>query len=230
MHLKTNKSSRSDGDLTRNKIKKVAQQLFATRGINGVSVKDITEASEQKNKASLHYHFGSKEQLISELLIDGAQKIDEKRQELLHQMLKEKNTLSVRMVLEALIYPVNDMIDHEASESTYIRFVADLQLNHRKLLRDILGNKWNSGYRRCLTHLKQLSPDIPNPILEQRLSMIGIYSNAIFAAKEASLQSLDKSNRFWSRSFTIENIIDTLESILTNPISVKTQNLLSDLK
>ena len=226
MRLKTSKASRSDGDLTRIKMKQAAQKLFATRGVNGVSIKDITDASEQKNKASLYYHFGSKESLIAELLIDGAQKIDANRQQLLDQLLSQKKSPTIRMFLEALIYPVNEIIDSDTNGSTYIRFVADLQLNNRQIMREILGNKWTTGSRRCLKHIQELSQDIPTSILEQRLSMIGIYSNAMFATKEASIEASDKSNRFWSHPYTIENIIDTLESMLTAPTSQHTKKLL----
>jgi AcrR family transcriptional regulator len=226
MNLKSSRVNRSDGDLTRIKIKQVAQKLFATKGVNGVSIKDIIDASEQKNKASIYYHFGNKESLIAELLIDGAQKIDANRQQFLDKLLSEKKPLTIRKLLEALIYPVNEIIDSDSDGSTYIRFFSDLQLNNRQLMRDILGNKWNTGYRRCLKHLEELSQGIPTPILEQRLSMIGIYSNAIFATKEAAIEASDKSNRFWSHPYTIENIIDTLESMLSAPISTQTKKLM----
>ena len=58
-------------------MKAVAQRLFAQHGIDGVTVADIVAAAGQRNKASLQYHFGSKDELIGELLVDGAQKAGE---------------------------------------------------------------------------------------------------------------------------------------------------------
>ena len=63
---------RADGAETRRRIKVVAQRLFAERGIDGVSVQEILGAAGQRNRASLQYHFGSKEALIAELVVDGA--------------------------------------------------------------------------------------------------------------------------------------------------------------
>ena len=52
------------GDDTRNAIKQAAQRLFATRGIDGVSVREIASAANQRNSGSVHYYFGTKEALV----------------------------------------------------------------------------------------------------------------------------------------------------------------------
>jgi hypothetical protein len=54
--------------------------------------------------------------------------------------------------------------------------------------------------------------ELPAPLLDQRMSLIGIYANAIFAAKEAAMD-LPQPNRFWEPRYTIENIIDTLQAV-----------------
>ncbi len=43
-----------------------AEQLFAEHGVDGTSIRDLTTAA-QSNLASVHYHFGSKEHLYTEL-------------------------------------------------------------------------------------------------------------------------------------------------------------------
>ena len=97
--MKKERKVRTDGDLTRARLKKAAQRLFALKGIHGASIKDIIDLADQKNKASLQYHFGSKEALIAELVLDGAKTIDARRKQLL---LKIEDELSVRKILEAL--------------------------------------------------------------------------------------------------------------------------------
>ena len=64
---------------TRERIKKTAITLFAQRGIDGVAVRDIVLSSGQRNAASLHYYFGTKEALVRELVLDGATRINERR-------------------------------------------------------------------------------------------------------------------------------------------------------
>ena len=60
-------------------LKAVALRLFAERGPDGVTVRQIAEHAGQKNHAAVGYHFGSKEALIRELIIDGARAMDVRR-------------------------------------------------------------------------------------------------------------------------------------------------------
>src|SRR3954452_22165882 len=51
----------------------------------------------------------------------------------------------------------------------------------RAMLRSGLNNKWNGGYIACLANLKSLLSDMPEPLIDQRLSILGIYANAILS-------------------------------------------------
>ncbi len=55
-----------------------AEQLFAERGFEAVSVRDITKQS-QANVAAVNYHFGSREQLIALAIARYLQPISEER-------------------------------------------------------------------------------------------------------------------------------------------------------
>ena len=224
--MSTTRIPRADGKETRRVLKTVAQRLFAMHGVGGVSIRDIVVAAGQRNNASLHYHFGSKEALIGELLIDGARLIDANRQALLDAIEASGEPATVRAVLEALVQPVNRMTEDVERGNTYIRFIADLQLNHRTFFRATLGSRWNAGYRRCVKMLRELLVAIPAPLLEQRISMMGIYANAIFAAKEAAMDEGRAPNRFWTPVHTLENIIDTLQAVLESAPSTTTLTLL----
>ena len=62
---------------TREGLKSAARKLFAERGFDGVTVRDIIQAAGQRNGASLYYHFRTKEALVLELVVDGAKLIDD---------------------------------------------------------------------------------------------------------------------------------------------------------
>src|SRR5438477_8424087 len=53
-------------DGTRERILRTGERLFAERGFNGVSVRELAAAA-QVNIASIGYHFDSKEGLLSEV-------------------------------------------------------------------------------------------------------------------------------------------------------------------
>lgn len=212
--MSTLKSVRSDGRETKVRMKAVAQRLFAQHGIDGVTVADIVAAAGQRNKASLQYHFGSKDELIGELLVDGAQKVDAFRLALLDQMAADGGPRHVRDVLDAFVRPVYQLTVTEAEGSTYLRFLSNVQLTHRALFRAHIGAKWNAGYRRCLEHFRQLLAHIPAPVLEQRMSLVAIYTTTVFSIKEAPADDAPASSRLWTRNFTLDNILDTFEAML----------------
>lgn len=212
--MSTSKPVRSDGKETQARMKAVAQRLFALHGIDGVSVSDIVAAAGQRNKASLQYHFGSKEELIGELLVDGAQKVDAFRQALLDQMAADGGPRHVRDVLDAFVRPVYQLTVTEVEGSTYLRFLSNVQLTHRALFRATIGTKWNTGYRRCLGHFRQMLADIPAPVLEQRMSLVAIYTTTVFSLKEAPADEAPAASRLWARRFTLDNILDTFEAML----------------
>ena len=223
MMVKSGKTLRVDGLETRARLKEAAQRLFALRGVDGVTVQEIVSAAGQRNNASLHYHFGSKMDLLAEVVLDGAKLIDAHRQRMLDQ-LESEGALSVRSLIEALAQPLLEL-GNQTGQRTYIRMIANLQLSHRTFLRDVVGEEWNTGYRRCLAHLERLLPHLPAPLVSQRLSLVGIYGSAIWAAWEAARDS-ELPNRFWSPAHTISNVIDTLQFTLEAPPSSMTLALL----
>lgn len=209
-------------DQTKHQIKVAAQKLFAERGIDGVTIQEIVSAAGQRNNASLHYHFGTKEDLVMELVVDGARIIDQRRQEMLDRLESEGGPRSVREIVYALALPVLTDPGEDELNGTYVRFIASLQLTHRGLLRKALEDKWNTGYKRCLEHLRRLLPGIPGPVLDQRLSLIGIYGNAALAAREAALETNPDRHHFWGQPFTMENYVDTMQAVLEVPPSPAT--------
>jgi hypothetical protein len=103
-------------------------------------------------------------------------------------------------------------------------------MNRRDLVRQYLGDRWNKGYRQCLDLLRSLLSHIPSSLLEQRMSMMGIYANAIFAAKEAARDASPTPNRFWAPPYTIENIIDSLQAVLEWTPSAATLAVSGDMQ
>jgi AcrR family transcriptional regulator len=212
---------RAGSEETRNQIKAAAQMLFARNGIDAVTVQQIVDAAGQRNNAALHYHFGTKEELIRQMVVDGAMVLDARRHEMLDAMATRGGPASIREVMLILIMPVIELGEDERWRG-YIRFTSQLQASNPKALRDALNNKWNSGYVACFNHLKRMLA-LPPAIAEQRLSILAIYSNAVLSAHEAALESRNtKSSRLWGQPFTIENILDMLEAAITNPPSETT--------
>ncbi|MDR3499742.1 MAG: helix-turn-helix domain containing protein [Parvibaculum sp.] len=203
----------------REQIKLAARRLFAIRGIDGVSVREIVEAAEQKNHGSLAYYFGTKEALVRELVADGAKLIDMRRNAFLDKLEKDGGPHSVREVVEALVYPSIGLAgERENEEDTYTRFIATLAMNHRDLFMDALEKRWNSGYLRALEHLRRLMPDMPAAAKNQRFVFMGAYLGSVLSLREAALTDRTRAHPTWGSPDTLPHFVQTMTVMLEEPL------------
>jgi len=88
-----------DTDTTRERLLEAAERLFAEKGYDGTSVREITQAA-RCNVASVNYHFGGKDNLylqVFERRLDALRRLRTGR---LEQALEEAgDTANVRLVL-----------------------------------------------------------------------------------------------------------------------------------
>lgn len=120
------KSARSDKHkkqfYSRQRIMRVAEYLFATNGINGVSLRHICEEAGQKNKCAVQYHFQNKRGLIDAIFAERSQQMEEHRQELLIVLTKDGKPLDTRALLSVIYLPLVKLTDHEG-RLTYARLL-----------------------------------------------------------------------------------------------------------
>ena len=194
-------------------LKAVALKLFAERGIDGVTVRQIAEASGQKNHAAITYHFGSKDALIRALVVDGARAIDERRNIALDRTVTAGGPLSVLEIMEILVETSVDP-NPPAWGECYNRFVVGLQLSNRALFMDALAGCWNSGYQRCLDEVRRLMPDMAADLLNQRLVFMGGAIGGILAGRETELSDRSREHPMWSHPDTLGRVAHALASII----------------
>ena len=92
---------------TRQRILSSAETLFAERGFETVSLRDITGAAAA-NVAAVNYHFGSKERLIDAVIERHVVPINGERLELLDGLAAKylEEPLPVEEILRAFLSPV----------------------------------------------------------------------------------------------------------------------------
>ncbi len=196
-------------------IKAVALKLFAERGIDGVTVRQIAEAAGQKNHAAILYHFGSKDMLVRELLIDGARAIDVRRNAWLDRANAAGGPHTVVEVMEILVETSVDP-DPPAWGECYNRFLVGLQLSNRTLFIDALAGRWNVGYQRCLEEVRRLMAHVPRDLLNQRLVFMGGALSGILAGRETELADRSREHPMWSHPETLGRVARALTSVIEN--------------
>ncbi|MBL4800453.1 MAG: TetR/AcrR family transcriptional regulator [Emcibacter sp.] len=205
-------------------IKLIARRLFATRGVDGVTVREIAVAAGQKNHGAVGYHFGSKEGLVREIILDGAILIDERRNKMLDQIEADGGPASIREIVDILIYPAINLAENDAHEDSYISFLTMLGMTHRDLFLDTLANRWNSGYLRCLEHLRKLMPDMPVSMKNQRFIFMGGLFGSILAMRERALVKDESTNTAWHSDQTLPHLALVMTALLEAPTQKTSDN------
>ncbi len=219
-------------DPTRERLKTAAQRLFAERGIDGVSIRDIVTAAGVRNGASVHYHFGAKEALVQELVLEGAQRIDLRRNAALDALEGDGGPRSVSEIARLLVETSIDGGPADgpgaARAASYIRFINAVRAHHNSLFMDALQGRWNSGYQRCLRHLERMLADVPPALLNQRFIFMSLYLGSTLAARERALEDAARSSRLWRTAWALDNLVDTLCGLLGQPPSARTTRRLPE--
>src|SRR5580658_4365705 len=91
---------------TKGKILDTAERLFAEQGYGAVSLRQII-ADAEVNLAAIHYHFGSKQELLDQVIMRKAGPVNLERLERLDRLeTKPGAPPTVEQVLEAFLMPM----------------------------------------------------------------------------------------------------------------------------
>lgn len=142
----------------REAIARVAERLFAQRGYDGVSIRDIATQAKV-NSALVGYYFGTKEQLYRTFFDRRYHDITERRREALGQLSIRPNALrSLRAIVRAWGQPLLDMMEDPACRdfvSLLAREASDSSADPRGIFRDFL----DPGAQECIDALHRALPD-----------------------------------------------------------------------
>tara|TARA_B100000242_G_scaffold123935_1_gene87194 strand:- start:4023 stop:4721 length:699 start_codon:yes stop_codon:yes gene_type:complete len=146
---------------TRNRLLRSTESIFASLGFGGLTMREVARRS-QTNLASAHYHFGSKEAMVLEMLKSRVQPINLRRIKCLEEAraLADDKPLTTEQILRALIIPIGEEIAKSAhSRQTLAQLVARsftepanfIERMHRKFFGEL-----------CETFMQELRRTHPN--------------------------------------------------------------------
>jgi AcrR family transcriptional regulator len=111
---------------TRDLILDAAELLYAERGIDGVSLREITEAAGQRNNAAVHYHFGGRDGLVRALFERRYGQLEARRGAMLDELDGAGRGHELEPLVRALVAPFAEEVDGH-----WVRFVARLHEDPR---------------------------------------------------------------------------------------------------
>ena len=148
---------------TREEILKAAWDLFAEKGFEDVSVRDVTNAAGV-NLASVSYHFGGKEGLIQETVKLCMNPINEYRIKLLNQEIAEHGAIEkipLERVMNALMRPTVLPEECGVSSGLMLRLVAryliEVDYNIPAVSRNLYADVFGAFAKALHCHFPHLS-------------------------------------------------------------------------
>lgn len=126
-----------------------SERLFALRGFQNVSVRDITTEAGV-NLASVNYHFGSKDGLLLEIFKRRTTELNRLRARMLHEANdRHQGNPPVRDILEALIKAPLIWLDPANDRRTSLQFLIRARSEGTAEIREIIA--------RDVSHLKRFA-------------------------------------------------------------------------
>ncbi len=167
-------STRSSGPATKERLLDAAERLFAARGFDGTSLREVT-AEAGANVAAIHYHFGSKEELLRAVLSRIVAPVNSERLRLLE--LAEADAApgapTVEAILEAFLAPDLQVIRDLGERGAVVtRFMGRSYTEPSDLVRRTVGEQFGELGERFHQALCRAVPDVPPEQVYWRLMAV----------------------------------------------------------
>jgi AcrR family transcriptional regulator len=121
------------GPRTRDALLEQGALLFARHGVAGVTARQLHEAIGARNESALHYHFGDKQGLVTEILRIHLEAVETRRARLVAVIAAEDRDDDLRALVHALAAPMADELATELGRA-HLRLVA--RVSHPALAYD----------------------------------------------------------------------------------------------
>lgn len=197
----------------------VAEALFAERGVDAVSTREIAKAAGQKNHSAVAYHFGSKEALVQEILDLRLLPINKRRHDMLAYLEQAGQTTNVRALVGALVIPFADELNADPGQSHYIGFVSRLYASSAGQLMLQENPKRADSMLKVSRYLREAVVDVPAVIRDARLEMLGAQITQVIADWDRRRRQpgagFDDAALHWAA----ENLVDVLAAGLQAKVS-----------
>jgi AcrR family transcriptional regulator len=154
---------------TKERILAAAETLFAQRGFDGASLRQLT-SDAGVNLAAVNYHFGSKEKLVEQVFRRRLDTLNAQRLAALARVAGQPET-RLEDVLDAFIRPALEL-SHEDSGSLFMRVLARAFAEHDDSLRKFLSENYGHVMRQFTAEFARLLPQLSKEELYWRIDLV----------------------------------------------------------
>ncbi|MFC4373467.1 TetR/AcrR family transcriptional regulator [Nocardia halotolerans] len=169
------------GNATRTRLLKTAERLFATHGVDAVSVRAINAAAGL-GPASVNYHFGTKDHLLAAVLLDLGAGVRDRIRANVGTLADREHAPTVDELVDAVTSPYRELLSrHRTRGLRWVNIVAQMSAQNHPAL-----DAAEQDLRAILLHqVRRTFPDTDPNRLEQRwATALMVFLQALSRADE----------------------------------------------
>ena len=196
---------------TRTRLLEAAERLFAERGVESVSLREITRESGARNAIALQYHFEDRAGVLQAIFDKHVPEIEARR----HAMLDEyeaRGEDDLRALASALVRPLAAKLADRDGGLHFLQIYAELVEGPKQPIAN--------GTTDSLTRWRQLL----EPLLDEEAARLHRRFTAILHTTQELGRRARTGPRADDRLFT-SYLIDVVTAILGAPVSAETRRL-----
>lgn len=191
-----------------------AERLFASKGIENVSTRQIVIASGHGNLSGAHYHFGTRDALINRLLERRMVVVDKLRNQTLDKLSTESKMDDLAAIVGGSLGVLADVVENYPWGRNYVLITAQAFFDTRLQLEATLNKKFLSGHDRFTEAMARLMPPMSPDILRERLQILryeSVYAVTRWLQKNGEVTPQNRASFLMLR--------DTLATFMTAGLS-----------
>jgi AcrR family transcriptional regulator len=198
-------------DDVRTRLLRAAEDLFAQRGLESVSLREITSTAQAGNASAVQYHFGDRSGLVRAVIGRHHPAVEARRHALLDQY-EADGAADLRTLAGALVRPLATELSVEGGPG-YLQLLADLATRPRPAIAAASIEDPTDSIFRWRTAIE--------PLLDPE----AVRLHRRFTAIQFTLTELARRGRD-SRLF-VSHLVDLVTALLAAPVSAETERLVA---
>ncbi|MCW0214043.1 MAG: TetR family transcriptional regulator [Pseudonocardia sp.] len=200
---------------TRGIILSTAERLMAEHGVYAVSNRQIGEAAGQGNTAAVGYHFGTKQDLVREIVRRHSEDVERRRREL---VAAADGSPRLAAWVGCIVRPTTDHLEALGSPTWFARFGAQVMTDPalRPIMLEVFAS--SPSLRRAVEGLRACLPDLSPAVLAERNDMMRQLIVHMTAERERALADGTPTPRSsWGEAAT--GLVDVVTGIWLAPVT-----------
>ncbi len=181
-----------DASETRRKLLDAATRAFADHGVFNASLIEITRQAGQRNRGALHYHFGSREGVLTAVLGEHADFLAQHEAEVLERARLTPDD-DLEAAVEAVVRPAAELAERDWRGRCYLTILAELIVEDpARRSPDVAAALQRTGGYEVYDLITSRMPRLPDPVRDERLALV---TSFILRAVADRARAVDRHGR-----------------------------------